>query len=246
MASDLRIAAWCTPRTVSTALMRSFAQRSDTTCLDEPAYAFYLETTGKAHPMREEILADQRTEWPALVVEVLHGPCATPVQFQKHMAHHLVGEADPAFADRFCNVFLIRDPREMLASFVNDLEQIEPEDTGYLQQLELFRRFSARDGEPPLVLESKDLLMDPESCLREVCRRAEIPFESAMLSWPAGRHECFGVWAPHWYARVEASTGFRPWKPKTGPFPDSLRPVLATVMPAYQELHAARLRPQRA
>ncbi|NCW57866.1 MAG: HAD family hydrolase, partial [Gammaproteobacteria bacterium] len=41
-----RIAMWSGPRNLSTALMRSFGNRSDTVVVDEPFYAHYLLATG--------------------------------------------------------------------------------------------------------------------------------------------------------------------------------------------------------
>ena len=51
---------WSGPRTVSTALMRSWENRQDTVVTDEPLYAFYRLRTGLAHPGRQEILAGMR------------------------------------------------------------------------------------------------------------------------------------------------------------------------------------------
>ena len=245
MAATLRIAMWCVPRTVSTALMRSFANRDDCTCVDEPLYAHYLAHTGRRHPLQDEVLAAQHSDWRQVVDEVLLGPCATPVHFAKHMCHHMAG-VDPGFAAQCLNAFLIRDPHEMLASFVNDLDTIEFADTGYGQQAELYRRMRADSDRAPVVIDSKDLLQDPEGMLRAFCGHAGIDFQPAMLSWEAGRHPSFGVWAPHWYRNVERSTGFAPWRPKSAPFPEVMRPHLERALPLFEELHAQRLQPSAA
>ena len=54
---------WSGPRTVSTALMRSFGNRADTVVADEPLYAFYLAKTGISHPGRDEILSCMPNGW---------------------------------------------------------------------------------------------------------------------------------------------------------------------------------------
>lgn len=241
MAEVLRIAVWSCPRTVSTALLRSFAQRPDTTGVDEPLYAFYLKQTGRIHPMREEVLRAQAQDWRTVVKDVLLGPCPTPVQFVKHMAHHLVGDADPSFAAGMRNVFLIRSPRQMLPSFHKDLGDLHRRDIGYEWQRDLYHNLRRR-GHDPLVLDSSDLLANPAGMLSLLCSRLGLAFDRRMLSWPLGRHACYGIWAPAWYKNVEASTEFLPLQEKTAPFPPDLEPMLAIAQECYLDLHARRLR----
>lgn len=237
----LRVSLWSCPRTVSTALMRSFAQRPDTRCVDEPFYAHYLARTGAQHPLRREVLAAQSSDWREVVERVLLGPCPAPVQFVKHMAHHLVGEMDLSFAERTRNVFLLRPPREMLPSMQRDLGEIRLRDVGYERQRELFHALR-RAGHDPIVLESTDLLAAPERMLRQLCGRLGLDFDRRMLAWPPGRHPCYGAWAPFWYGGVERSTGFQPAVAKTEPFPSELEPLRAVAENCWLDLHARRLR----
>ena len=139
----VRIGMWCVPRTCSTALLRSFVQRADTVGVDEPFYAAYLTVTGKDHPLREEVLASQAQDWRRVVDEVLLAPVDAPVHYQKHMAHHMTPDIDLGFAEQLVNLFLMRDPLEMLPSLQAALGEVEVEDTGFLQQLELYRRLQA-------------------------------------------------------------------------------------------------------
>ena len=62
-APTVRIAMWSGPRNISTAMMRSFGARADCAVTDEPFYAAYLAATGLIHPMREEVIASQPTDW---------------------------------------------------------------------------------------------------------------------------------------------------------------------------------------
>jgi len=239
-----RLAMWSCPRTVSTALLRSFAQRTDTLCVDEPLYAHYLSATGRIHPMREEVLAAQPHAWRDVVQQTLLAPCAKPVQFVKHMAHHLEGgvETDFALEASMINLFLIRHPREMLPSLLSDLGHLEPMDIGYGRQVELFRRLK-QAGRCTAVIDSTELLAAPESMLRALCTAVGLDFESAMMEWPAGRHESYGVWAPAWYAKVETSTGWRKHVAKTAPFPPQLEELYLLALTAYEELYAEALHP---
>ena len=60
MPNNLIIAMWSGPRNLSTALMRSFANRKDViNVIDEPFYASYLKHTGKDHPMKKEVIKSQ-------------------------------------------------------------------------------------------------------------------------------------------------------------------------------------------
>src|SRR5262245_29116068 len=110
-----RINVWSGPRNVSTALMYSFAQRSDTRVVDEPLYGHYLRVSGAPHPGADEVMADMSTDAAQVIGEVIMGPCDRPVLFMKQMAHHLV-DLDRSFLAKTINVLLIRDPVQMLPS----------------------------------------------------------------------------------------------------------------------------------
>lgn len=230
----VRINMWSGPRNVSTALMYSFAQRVDTQVIDEPLYAYYLRSSGARHPGREEVLAAMETDGEKVVREVILGPSDRPVLFLKQMAHHLPG-LDPSFLRQTRNVLLIREPAEMLLSLRRQIPEPVLRDTGLGAQRELIRTLRSLEQDPP-VLEARQLLLDPPGVLRQLCERLEIPFESAMLSWPAGPRPEDGVWAPHWYHSVHRSTGFQPWVEKHEPFPRELEELLAECRECYQEL----------
>lgn len=220
--------------------MYSFAERSDTRVVDEPLYAHYLRVSGVAHPGRDEVLGAMETDGERVVHEVILGPCDRPIMFMKQMAHHLV-ELDRAFLDHTVNVLLIRDPREVLASIVHQLPEPTLADTGLAVQSELLDQLEAR-GQPPMVLDSRELLLDPAGVLAELCERIEIGFESGMLSWPAGERVEDGVWAPHWYANVHKSTGFQPYRPKREPLLERLEPVFEECRPHYEHLYRRSIR----
>ena len=240
-AAPMRLSMWSGPRNVSTALMYAFRQRADTEVVDEPLYGHYLQTSGAAHPEREEILAATDTDGARVVREVLLAPrTSKPVRFFKNMAHHLRG-LDRGFLDQITNVLLTRDPREMLPSLARQLPHPTLADTGFEEQVELLEH-EQRAGCRPLVLDARELLLDPEGVLREACRRLGLAFDPAMLRWPAGPKPEDGVWAPYWYAGVHASNGFAPYRPKAEPFPERLRPLLDVCRPYYERLHAHAIR----
>jgi hypothetical protein len=238
--SVLRINLWSGPRNVSTALMYSFAQRSDTRVIDEPLYAHYLRASGADHPGRDEVLAWQENDGAKVVREVMLGPCDKPVLFMKQMAHHMVA-IDRAFLAKTANVILTRDPEDMLPSLAENLKTPTLRDTGYAMQTELVAELESLGQDPP-VLVAAEILRDPERVLGEFCRRLSIPFDRAMLSWKPGARAEDGIWAPHWYASVHRSSGFEPYKKKGAPFPERLVPLLEECRPHFAELAARAIR----
>ena len=220
--------------------MYSFAERPDTRVVDEPLYAHYLRVSNAPHPGREAALAAQDTDGNRVTREVMLAPYDRPVVFFKQMAHHLV-DLDLGFLERMVNVLLIRHPAEVLSSLVHQIPQPRLVDTGMAVQVELLEGLRSLGQDPP-VLDSRELLLDPEGVLTELCDRLSIPFFSEMLSWTEGPRPEDGVWAPHWYKNVHRSTGFMPYRPKTEPFPDRLQPLLEECRPYYDELFSSAIR----
>jgi hypothetical protein len=234
-----RINLWSGPRNVSTALMYAFAQRPDTRALDEPLYAHFLRASGRPDPAREAVLAAQDGDGEAVVRDVILGPSDRPVLFLKQMAHHLV-ELDWTFLQQCDNVLLVREPAAVLMSLEKVLGPPAARDTGLAVQAELLR-YLRSVGQAPAVVDSARLLADPRGVLARLCGRLRLPFTDAMLAWPAGSKACDGVWAPHWYANVHASTGFGPPPAAAPPVPERLAAVHETCRPHYDALLAHAL-----
>lgn len=233
---------WSGPRNLSTALLRSWGNRADAWVVDEPLYAFYLARTGKDHPGRDAVIASQPTDWrpvaDRLATETRPGAA---VFYQKHMAHHLLPEVGRDWVDGLANAFLIRDPRAVVASYVRSRETVALEDLGYAVQAELFARAADRTGCTPPVVDAADILADPAGVLGALCRALDVPWDPAMLSWPAGPRETDGVWAPHWYASVWRSTGFAAPRAEAVGLPAALVPLAAAAEPYYRLLYRHRL-----
>jgi hypothetical protein len=233
----VRVAMWSGPRTVSTALMRAWENRPDTIVVDEPLYAFYLDRTGIEHPGRAEIIASMPTDWRRVLRELAADPLppGTGVFYQKHMTHHLLPEIDRAALSGLSHAFLIRDPRQLLASYARVRSEPTLADLGLEQQAEIFAAF----GGP--VIDSGDILRQPRLALEALCDALGVGFDPAMLAWPAGARDSDGVWAPHWYAGVQASTGFGPYRERALELPAGLAALAEQGRPFYEELAAHRL-----
>jgi hypothetical protein len=242
----VRVAMWSGPRNISTAMMRAFENRPDTCVIDEPFYAVYLERTGVDHPMREESLASQPTDWRHVVGELLTPlPEEYAVFYQKHMTHHMVEGVGLDWMAQCRNAFLIRSPERVLASYAAKRPEVTLDDIGFVRQASLFDLETERLGMPPPVIDADDVLADPRHVLAELCAALGIPFKTSMLKWPAGPRASDGVWAPVWYGAVEQSTGFAA-PPISEPLLDErLAAIAEAARPYYDKLAQYRLAPAR-
>lgn len=206
-----RIAMWSGPRNISTAMMRAFENREDCEVSDEPFYAAYLAVSGVDHPLRDEVLASQPVDW-RIVAAALTGeaPDDAPIWYQKHMAHHMLPAFGLDWTGACDNVFLIRPPERVLASYAAKRGTVTVDDIGFIRQCEIFDDVATRTGRTPVVVDAERLLADPERALRKLCAVLDIPFSERMLKWRRGLRDSDGVWAPAWYDAVERSTGFTP------------------------------------
>ncbi len=235
----VRIAMWSGPRNISTAMMRSFENRPDCAVADEPFYAAFLAATGLDHPMRAAVLRAQPTD-PAVVAASLLGesPGGAAIFYQKHMTHHMCPHFDLGWMAACRNAFLIRAPERVVASYAKKREQATLDDLGFVRQAEIFDRECQRLGTAPPVIDADDVLANPRAALTALCAALDIPFTPLMLAWPAGPRATDGVWAPWWYAAVEASTGFAA-PPEEAVVPSALADA---ARPYYQTLRRHRTR----
>lgn len=238
----MHLAMWSGPRNLSTALMRSFSSRSDTVVVDEPLYAAFLAETGEPHPVASTITATMETDW-RNVARALTGPIPNgkSIHYQKHMTHHLLPTMGRQWIAALTNAFLIREPRRVLASYVDVRTIPTVTDLGFPQLLELFETTRERTGTVPPVIDARDLLDDPAGMLEALCSAVGIDFQPAMLTWDAGPHPEDGVWAAHWYGSVWKSSGFVPHEDRTIEIPARLASVLDECESIYEQIHPHRL-----
>ena len=235
MSDGVRLAVWSGPRNISTALMRAWENRPDTRVVDEPLYAYFLHETGLDHPGRDEVVAAGETSW-QVVVEQLTAP-VEGVFYQKHMAHHLLPQLPRDWIPSLTNVLLIRDPAEVVTSYVRSRADVTVDDIGLVQQAALYEQLGA---DVP-VIDAADFLRDPEMHLRWLCAHIGVEFTDRMLHWPAGPRESDGVWAPYWYDAVVASTGFEPYRPRAAELASAALDVAQRSRPYYEQLYEHRL-----
>lgn len=236
MQKTKRVCLWSGPRNISTALMYSFAQRSDSKVFDEPLYAYYLKRHPKAHsyhPGTEDILATMENDGDK-VVDMMLNYNEKSVLFFKHMTHHLL-DLDRSFMHKTINIILTRDPKDMLPSFDKVIKNPKLEDVGYKLHIELLEYFQKNDI-PFTVLDSKRVLENPKDVLSKLCEFIDIPFDDNMLSWKSQELQEDGIWAKYWYSSVHKSTGFIKYRLKVEPFPEHLKPLYKESNVYYQKL----------
>jgi Sulfotransferase domain len=246
--SPVRIALWSGPRNISTAMMRAWGNRADTVVIDEPFYACYLERTGKKHPGAAAIIAQGETNWRKVADQLtgqggrgLSAATGKKIFFQKQMTHHLLPEIDREWVVDLTNCFLIRDPREVILSYIKKNPDPALEDLGFVQQCEIFDFVCERTNSVPPVVDAREILDNPERSLHLLCEAIGVEFDKAMLSWPPGLRETDGIWAKHWYDAVARSTSFEPYKPREGDVPESLREIYKRCKECYEQLFKHRL-----
>ena len=236
--TDLRIAMWSGPRNISTAMMRSFGARADCAVSDEPFYGAFLKTTGEAHPMAAETIADMDCDW-ASVRQALSGPIPgnKAVWYQKHMPHHMVGPVGLADFPEHRHAFLIRAPERVVASYAAKNELRAPELLGFAQLRAYFDAEADRTGKAPPVIDTDTVLSNPAAVLSRLCRALGIGWDPAMLAWQKGPHPQDGIWGAHWYDKVNASTGFAP---PPGPLPELAGDYLAVAQACRADYEALK------
>lgn len=219
------------PRNISTATMYSFAHHGAFKVMDEPFYAYYLKHTGTDHPGKEEIIESQPTTVDQVISWIDQTQSENEHVFIKNMAHHLI-DMDLEFLQNYTNVFLIRDPSQLITSFAKVITSPKMTDIGVKRQFEIYQYLN----EECIVLDSNEILADPKGVLEKLFNKLGIAFSDQMLNWPAGAIPEDGIWAKYWYKSVHQSTGFSKSISKEPQIPDHCQDLLNEALPYYHAL----------
>jgi len=243
MKNPVRIAMWSGPRNISTAMMRSFGGRGDCAVTDEPFYGAFLKTSGQRQPMADEVIASMDCDWQS-VAEAMRGPVpdGKPLWYQKHMPHHMVSHVSIRDLPDHRHAFLIRDPARVVASYAAKRVEVTADDLGYARQLDYVDQAAQITGKAPIILDSADILRDPEAYLRALCAALEISWNPGMLKWQAGTRPSDGIWASHWYGRVIETTGFGQAENEGPVLGEREQAIADQCRDAYTRLSAMRIR----
>ncbi len=225
---------WSGPRNVSTAMMYSWRERSDTVVFDEPFYGLYLQQFDPGHPGRDETIASMPLSYDETIAAI-NAATGPPVRYIKNIGHHL-DVLDHSVLDLFTNVLMIREPDFVIASLARTMGlDIDISITGLRQQVEVLDHELAAER-TPIVFDSRQLLHDPTACLTSICEHVGIEFDPGMLSWPPGPKPEDGVWAKYWYENTHASTAFGEYRRPHVPDEILAHPILSEARAMYDRL----------
>ncbi len=241
---NITIAMWSGPRSLSTAMMRSFENRNDTTVIDEPFYAHFLYQTKLNHPGKDLVIQSQSTNWDEIVELCLGGSpyIEKPVFYQKQMAHHNLEGNDITWIKEVKNCLLIRDPLYVIASYNKKFPLLDEQLLGYIQQKQIMNFLKTINGDFPIIIDATDVLKNPKAMLKTLCNSLGIGFSDKMLSWPQGKRSSDGIWASFWYSQVEKTTTFTPLEKKDIKLRGSLMKIYKKSLDIYLEMYEKRLK----
>ena len=226
---------WSGPRNLSTALMRSFENRRDTIVWDEPLYAYYLKESKKNHPLKNQIIDKYETNINELIKKMTNIDHKKNIFYQKHMTHHILEKTNINWIEKGINCFLIREPKDVLLSYIKKNKINNANDIGYPMQLKLFNILKKK-GLKPIVINADNLSSNPKKILTILCRKLDIPFSNKMLSWPKGKRDTDGIWGEIWYNNVKKSTCFRKLEKKKDKIPKNYEEIYNKCLIIYKEL----------
>ena len=236
------IAMWSGPRNVSTALMRSFENRSDCFVSDEPFYSYFLYKTGLKHPLSDKIIKSGLIDYNKIIKYITgHTPFSKNIWYQKHMAHHILEGVNMDWIKNMANCLLIRHPSDVILSYSKKNEIDNIQQLGYLQQIKIYKMLTEETGVSPIIIDAQDLLKEPRKMLIEICKNLKIKFNDKMLSWPPGGRKTDGIWGKHWYKQVEVSKGFNPYLKTDRTIPLRYQNLNNECMKYYDFLHQNRI-----
>ena len=236
---------WATPRSTSTAFEWMMRMRGDMTCFHEPfGEAWYKGEDArwpriKADSPRIEGLTFDRV-WQDLQAAAEKGPV-----FSKDFPHYVEHMWSDEFLDNFTHSFLVRDPAKVTTSMAKHWPDFVLKESAFVEQRALFDRLADKLGETPPVIDSDDLLENPQGIVEAYCNAVKIPFIPEALSWePGKRDEVSWYDGGSWHANLRDSDGLKP-QPRRyidiSEASDHVKEIYETCLPHYQHLYQHRL-----
>jgi hypothetical protein len=230
-------ALWSAPRARSTAFFRSMAERGDLTVLHEPFSNLkdYGETDadGRTFGSPAPLLAWLRSQ--------AHGRGVFVKDTMDHQ--HDAVLADRRFLAEARHAFLIRRPEEIAASYYALFPPMTINAIGMERLCELQAAVGTAGGNPPVVIDSDDLVARPGATMAAYCTAVGLPFDPRALTWKRGEQ---AEWrrSARWHTDASDSSGFERRQREyscTVENCEKLARYAAHHRPFYEQLHANRL-----
>ena len=237
---------WATPRSTSTAFEWMMRQRGDFECYHEPFNELYYYGEDR-QSQRDAGVASKpghtyANVWAELVAHSEH--CDL---FLKDFAYSVWHFLDDDMLDRMTHTFLVREPRRVIQGLAKYWPDCTFEEIGLDTLHQLFDLLTERNGSPPILMSSDDLISRPAATVRAYCDAVAIEFVESALSWEEGeRNEVawYGEGTGPWHEPLRDSTGISAPRTEYPPLEDDPRLVelYERSLPHYEELMAHRLR----
>ena len=243
------LALWAHPRSLSTALERVFIERGDFLVMHEPFSVVYYVHERRAAAAHADFDPDEVADYASVRAKILQAATQKPVCF-KDMCYHCDGHLldDETFLRRLTHVFLIRDPRQAIASHYAKNPQVTSEEIGYEKQANVFRKVARLTGTPPGVISAEYLQQDPAGMVSALCHKVGLDDRPEAMTWQAGARNEWHNWAP-WHHEVAHSTRIQSRQTNYADTVDN-HPGLAAFFryhrPFYEEMRRHRLLPRNA
>ena len=226
-------------------MTRAFQQLDGCVIFDEPFYPPYLATQGFEHPHRSEIIERYETNYEKVISKITGDlPLEYSFSFQKHTANNLPTNLDLNWLTCLDNFFLIRHPRDIIASrqkIYNCPKNFTLHEIGMKDLYNLFILIWERTEKKPLVVDSTDVIKNPPKVLQALCTQLDVCYSDKMLTWQPGMRETDPVWAKTWYRTIITSSRFLPFTQQEITLPEHLKLVFEECLPFYEKLYQYRM-----
>ncbi|MDP7150167.1 MAG: sulfotransferase family protein [Paracoccaceae bacterium] len=241
------VALWAVPRSTSTAFEWMMRQRGDMDCLHEPFGEAWYQGE---NPLWQRFKPGDVTT-PGLTLESVWDDIQKRAEqgpvFLKDFPHYINHMWTPDFLSHFTHAFLIRDPAKTITSMFNKWPDFDEGEVGFPEQRALFDLLTALDnGTTPPVIDSDDLLEDPEAMTEKFCDAVRIPYLKEALTWePGGDPSAHSWWdGGSFHANLAQSTGLKPQARKYIELentPERVQQVHRRMKPHYDHLYQHRI-----
>lgn len=233
---------WSAPRCRSTVFQRMMAERGDFAIVHEPLS--HVHDFGTGHVLDRACASGEE------VLRAVLAAGATGRVFVKDTTDFAVPEvlSSPGFLTGARHTFIIRDPREAIASHVALNPDVTLSEIGFARLREIHDAVEAATATAPVVIDSDDLVRYPAATVRAYCCAVGIEYLEHALRWNPGE---LAVWerTSRWHTEVSRSDRISPSSRRAGGNAVTevdVDPVLAGYLrvhqPHYEWLWQRRLR----
>ncbi len=237
---------WAVPRSTSTAFEWMMRQRGDLSCWHEPfGEAWYQGEEPRWPRATKDSLRIKGLTFESVWQE-LKTDAEKKQVFSKEFPHYVehFWQADKFELDHFRHSFLIRDPAKVLTSMYKHWPDFYLVETAFAELRLLFDKFRAYYGTIPPVIDSDDLLENPEAIVQRYCEAMEIPFMKEALSWDPADERFSWYDGGSWHDNLRGSDGLKPQKRQyinIEDAPERVKLIYELVMPHYEYMYQFRL-----